>query len=91
MKLYIKDKKGNLVKTTVYEVLQNTLSHAGLQVKADRFSDKSAAWLVVNQNKGIEEISTHILFDGEDDNIITGVEVWKTPLEPNVDKCVRLT
>ena len=90
MKLYIKDKKGNLVKTTLYQELQKALGNAGLEIKADRYSDKSSAWIVVNQKREEEEISTHINFDGEDDNIITGVEVWKTPIEPNDEKSVRL-
>ena len=85
MELYIKNKKGQLEQTSLYDVLKNKLNNDGFKVKADSFSDESSRWLAILQESEKPAIvCINITFDYDSDNI-QDINVYESPIITIID------
>jgi hypothetical protein len=85
MEIYIKNTKGQLEETTLYQVLENAFGNAGFKMENGSFSNENHRWIgIVQESKKPSEVVTNITFNDKGDTI-TGVKVYETPIKRIVD------
>jgi hypothetical protein len=85
MEIYIKNSKGQLEETTLYQVLKNAFGSAGFKMENGSFSGENHRWIgIVQESKKPSEVVTNITFNDKGDTI-TGVRVYETPIMRVVD------
>jgi hypothetical protein len=85
MEIYIKNLKGQLEETTLYDVLEMAFINAKFKMENGSFSGENHCWIgVVQESDKPAEVVTNITFDGKGNNI-TGIKVYETPIKRVVD------
>lgn len=86
MEIYIKNSKGQLEETSLYNILNLAFGVSGLKMDNGSFPGEDYKWIgVVQESKKPSEVVVNILFNEKGDTI-TGVKVYETPIKRVVDR-----
>lgn len=84
MKLYFKNKKGQLEETTLFDVLKKSLKING-NIKSGSFSDNSGKWIEIDQESENSSLVTVGLSFEPTGNLIDGISVHEAKIKRVVD------